>query len=159
MKTFNDNAGRTWTIAVNVDAVKRVRDLLGEDLLDIKQILERLMLDPILLCDVVYCVCKPQADTEKISDEDFARAMAGDTIGHAKRALLEDLVDFFPEAKDRQNMKTALQKFDTMADRAKELIKTRLNSPKLSREIEAALSAVGDSFGSLPESSASTPDG
>lgn len=54
MKTFNDNAGRTWTIAVNVDAVKRVRDLLGEDLLDVKQILERLTIDPILLCDVVY---------------------------------------------------------------------------------------------------------
>ena len=24
MKTFNDNAGRTWTIAINVDAIKRV---------------------------------------------------------------------------------------------------------------------------------------
>lgn len=96
MKTFSDNAGRTWTIAVTVDAVKRVRDLLGEDLLDVKQILERLMIDPILLCDVVYCVCKPQADSEGISDEEFARAMAGDVIAHAKRALLEDLVGFFP---------------------------------------------------------------
>ena len=46
MKTFKDNAGRTWTITINVDTVKRVRDLLGEDLLDVKQVLERLMIDP-----------------------------------------------------------------------------------------------------------------
>lgn len=158
MKTFSDNAGRTWTIAVTVDAVKRVRDLLGEDLLDVKQILERLMIDPILLCDVVYCVCKPQADSEGISDEEFARAMAGDVIAHAKRALLEDLVGFFPDASDRENLKAAIAKFDQLAERAKGLIRTRLDSPQLSREMEAALSAVGDSFGNSPDSSESTPD-
>ena len=132
---------------------------MGEDLLDVQQVLERLMVDPILLCDVVYVVCKGQADAEGISDEDFARAMAGDTIARAKQALVEDLVDFFPDPKDRENLRAALAKFNAMADRAKELIKAKLDSPALSREIEAALSAVGDSFGSLPESSESIPDG
>ena len=158
MKTFKDNAGRTWTIAVNVDAVKRVRDLLGEDLLDVKQVLERLMIDPILLCDVIYCVCKPQADAEKISDEDFGRAMGGDAIAQAKTALVEELVNFSPDPRDRENLGIAVQKFNAMTDRAREMIKTRLNSPRLSEEIEAALSAVGSSFGSSPESSGSTPD-
>ena len=32
MRTFTDNAGRTWTIQVNVTAVKRVRGLVGIDL-------------------------------------------------------------------------------------------------------------------------------
>ena len=158
MKTFKDNAGRTWTIAINVDAVKRVRDLLDEDLLDIKQVLERLMVDPILLCDVIYCVCKPQADAEKISDVDFAKAMAGDSIAHAKTALVEELVNFSPDPRDRENLGKAIEKFNAMADRAREVIKTRLDSPTLSREIEAALSAVGGSFGSSPESPESTPD-
>jgi len=27
MSAFNENAGRTWTVAVNVDAVNRVRSL------------------------------------------------------------------------------------------------------------------------------------
>ena len=45
-----------------------------------------------------------------------------------------------------------------MADRARELIKTRLDSPTLSQEIEAALSAVGGSFGSSPEQPESIPD-
>ncbi len=158
MKTFQDNAGRTWTVAINVDAVKRVRDLLKEDLLDVENVLKRLMIDPILLCDVIYCVCKPQADAEKVSDADFARAMAGDVIAQAKTALVEELVLFSPDPRDRENLGIAVEKFNAMATKAKELVKARLNSPALSREIEAALSAVGGSFTSLPESSASTPD-
>jgi len=158
MKTFKDNAGRTWTITVNVDAIKRVRDLLDEDLLDVKQVLQRLMIDPILLCDVIYCVCKPQADVEKISDVDFAQAMGGDAIAQAKTALVEELVNFSPDPRDRENLGIAIGKFNAMTDRAREMIKTRLDSPRLSEEIEAALSAVGSSFGNSPESSGSTPD-
>jgi len=28
MKTFTDNADRTWTVTINVDAIKRVRSLV-----------------------------------------------------------------------------------------------------------------------------------
>jgi len=157
MRTFQDSAGRTWTIAVTVDAVKRVRDLLKEDLLDIERVFPRLLLDPILLCDVVYCVVKPQADAERITDVDFARAMAGDVIAHAKAALVEELVDFFPEPSQRQTLRLAIEKYGQLTERVKELVQARLNSPAITREIEAALTAVGDSFTSLPESSASIP--
>ena len=33
MKTFTDNAGRAWTVSLTIDAAKRVRSLLGENLL------------------------------------------------------------------------------------------------------------------------------
>lgn len=158
MKTFQDNAGRTWTIAVTVDAVKRVRDLLKEDLLDVENVLKRLMVDPILLCDVIYCICKPQADAEQVTDVQFGQAMAGDTIAHAKTALVEEIVNFSPDPRDRENLGLAVEKFNAMADRARELIKTRLQSPALTREIEAALAAVGVSFTNSPESSGSIQD-
>ena len=32
MKTFTDNAGRSWNVSVTVDAVKRVKSLLDIDL-------------------------------------------------------------------------------------------------------------------------------
>ncbi|GAB6188195.1 hypothetical protein [Thermopirellula anaerolimosa] len=156
MRTFQDSAGRTWTIAVSVDTVKRVRDLLKEDLLDIERTLPRLLLDPILLCDVVYCVCKPQADAEKISDVDFARAMAGDTIARAKAALVEELVDFFPEPSQRQTLRLAIEKYGQWNQRAAALIKAKLDRTDLPQEIEAALTDAYGSFTSLPESSAST---
>ncbi|MBW7934986.1 MAG: hypothetical protein H3C62_15535, partial [Gemmatimonadaceae bacterium] len=89
MKTFTDNAGRTWTLAINVDVLKRVRGLVDMNLLDIidGQLIERLYRDPVLLCDVVYAVCKPEADARSVSDEDFGRAMAGDAIEQATKAL------------------------------------------------------------------------
>ena len=34
MRTFNDNAGRTWTVAINVGAIKRVKGLLDVNLHD-----------------------------------------------------------------------------------------------------------------------------
>jgi len=153
MRTFVDTAGRTWTIAVNVDAVKRVRDLLKEDLLDIGNILPRLMFDPILLCDVIYVICKPQADQLNISDVDFAGAMAGDTIAAAKSAFLEELVDFFPEQSQRETLRLAIEKSRMFEQKAKEMIKAKLNSPKLAQEIEAALTTIGESFTNSPGSS------
>jgi hypothetical protein len=146
MRTFQDNAGRTWTVVVTVDSIKRVRDLLGEDLLDIEHILPRLQADPILLCDIVYSICKPQADAEKISDVDFARAMAGDSIAHAKAALIEELINFFPDQKVKEVIRLAIERGDYLSQQLAELAKKRLQKMTLPPEIEAAWSAVGDSF-------------
>jgi len=146
MRTFQDNAGRTWTVAVTVDTIKRVRDLLGEDLLDIERTLPRLLADPILLCDVVYSICKPQADVEKISDVDFARAMAGDSIAQAKAALIEELINFFHDPNQKEVLRLAIEKANYLTQQVAKLVKQRLEKTTLPAEIEAALSIVGDSF-------------
>ena len=48
MKTFADNTGHTWTVTVNVAVIKRVRTLLGVNLMDVAdgKLLERLVSDP-----------------------------------------------------------------------------------------------------------------
>ena len=163
MKTFVDNAGRTWTVAINVDAIKRVRDMADVNLLEVIEgkLLERLIGDPVLLCDVIYSVCKPEADAKTITDVDFGRAMAGDAIDGATTALLEELVDFFPQGRRRVLAKALakLRKFETAALNAVEL---RLDSPELERRLAADLAALeqelpGNSSGNAPESSPSTP--
>jgi len=55
VKTFTDNSERLWNVEINVAAVKRVRDLAGVDLLEIVEgkLIERLIRDPILLCEIV----------------------------------------------------------------------------------------------------------
>ena len=82
MKTFKDNAGRSWDISVTVDAVKRVRSLLDVDLMEAAagKLIQQLADNPVLLCDVIYCIVKPQADEREVTDEDFGKAMAGDAI-------------------------------------------------------------------------------
>lgn len=169
MKTFTDNAGRSWTITINVEAIKRVRSLINVDLLEAVEgkLLERLVADPVLLCDTLYALCKPQADQQNIPDEEFGRSMAGDAIELATAALLEELVDFFP--KDRRRLLgkalAKLRKLEQMAIGAAE---ERIDSDTLEKQMEAALAelqselqmdrqARGGSSGSSPASSASTP--
>ena len=143
MKTFKDNADRTWTVTVNVDAIKRVRSLLDVDLMEAVdgRLIERLIGDPVLLCDVIYCVCKVDADAKGVSDEDFGRAMAGDAIELATTALLEELVDFFPSGK-RQVLSKALAKLKTFENKALQAASQRLDDPQLEKQMEEAINSI-----------------
>ncbi len=136
MKTFSDNAGRTWTLAINVDAVRRVRSIVNVDLLEAVEgkLIEKLVGDPILLCDVIYVICKPEADQRSVSDEDFGRSMAGDAIDHATTSLLEELVDFFPKSR-RALLTKALGKFRQLETKAIQLVDKQLDDPKLEEKV------------------------
>ena len=157
MKTFNDNSGRSWAIMINIAAIKRVRSLLDVNLMEAIEgdLLERLSTDPILLCDVVYVLCKPEADQQNVTDEQFGQAMAGDAIEHATTALLEELVDFFPLAR-RRVLARALEKLKTVEEKAAKHAEVLLNDPKFDEQIDAALSGITDSVSSSVESLAST---
>ena len=159
MKQFTDNAGRIWTIAINVDAIKRVKGLLDVNLLEIVEgtLIERLIRDPVLLCDVVYVVCKPEADEKNVSDEDFGRAMAGDAIEHATKAVLEELVVFSPSPRDRANLQRVLETTYRVMDKARDMVEAKLTSNELEKSIEQALQSANDSSSSAPASSVSNP--
>lgn len=143
MKTFTDNAGRSWTVEINVAAIKRVRSLIpgNVNLLEVVEgtLIERLIRDPVLLCDIIYAVCKPQADEQSVSDEEFGRAMAGDAIEHATQALLEELVSFSPSPRDRKNLGRVLEATRKVMDKARDLIETKLDSGALEQAADQAL--------------------
>lgn len=181
MKTFRDNAGNMWSIAINITAVKRVRGLLNVDLLEVldrdmsgkgkkeSNLFSKLASDPVLLVDVLYCLCKPEADARNCSDEQFGMAMAGDAIEQATEAFMEELVDFFPSPKERALLKKALSKMTAWQARAVEEAEKRLDSPATeeafqkviagaNRMADAEVDALvrkcaGTSSGSAPESS------
>ena len=159
MRTFKDNAGRTWTISLTVSAVKRVRDLAKIDLLDLAngRVFERLVADPVTLCDALYAACKPQADLEGITDEEFGEAMAGDAIEHASKALVEELIQFFPNARERAALSRVVRTMDAAMDRARDRVEQRLDGGEIERAIEAAMvkTAAGPSSTGSPVSSAS----
>ena len=149
MKSFTDNLGRTWTLVVNVAAIKRVRALCGVDLNAIVEIdkdqnptaelLERLSTDPVLLVDVLFAVCKPECDQKGVTDEDFGAAMAGDAIEQATSALLDEIVDFFPTAKRMamQKILAATRRFETLAKkRLEDLLANGKFEDKLVSELE-----------------------
>ena len=151
MKTFTDNAGRSWNISVTVDAVKRVRSLLDVDLMEAAggKLIQELSDNPVLLCDVIYCIVKPEADAKQISDEDFGKAMAGDAIDQATSAFLEDLVNFFPSRR-REMLAKVLTKLKNLEAIAAEVVNRKLDDPELEEKMRAELESIGSSSGSLP---------
>jgi len=150
MKTFNDTKGREWQVAINVATVKRVRDLLELDLLEIAPaedesatppLFLRLAEDPILFADVLYVLCKPECDGRNVSDEDFGAALGGDVIGAATDALLAEIVNFFHGSK-RQTLAKALAMTNKLRARRDTLVMERMDSPQMEKQLDELLSAT-----------------
>ena len=156
MRQFTDTKGRVWDVELNVRQMKRVRDVLGIDLVNVIQAgkdgavatdtLDRVANDPILLVDILWVLCEGQAKAAGVTDDDFGSSLAGDSISDATRAFLDELVDFFPGAR-RLFLKKAVdlaRKFETenaeMLEKAlaspefEERLKTSLIPPAASRE-------------------------
>ena len=120
MHIFTDNKGRKWDIVLNVNQMKRVRAVLGIDLvnvitLDAKgevkvDLIDRIANDPCLLVDILCVLTEKQAASLGVSDVQFGESLAGDAIEEATKAFLDELVDFFPGAK-----RLFLQKAVTLA--------------------------------------------
>ncbi len=158
MKTFTDNAGRSWSVTINVAVLARVRDEAGVDLIRAFEpesgILERLA-DPVTLCAAVYAACRPQAEKLALTPEQFGESMAGDAIESAAAALLDELVDFFPSRR-----RAILRQIVDKMKQADELIlasaKEALESGQFDAALEAAMRAAsGGRSGSSPASSES----
>jgi hypothetical protein len=150
MRNFIDSSGRVWVVDINVATVKRVKALAQINLLEVVQgdLIERLSTDPVLLADVLYAVCQPQALREQVSDEAFGQALAGDVIDRATTALLEGLIEFFPEPR-RRLLEKATAKYRQVQTKALELLEANLDNPQLEAKI---LQQLQDELGELNSS-------
>ena len=161
MKAFTDAKGRSWEIELNIRQMKRVRDILGVDLVNVIQTrsdgsiatdtIDRVANDPILLCDILWVLCEQQAKADGVTDEDFGRAMSGDAILGATDALLDEIVDFFPNPK-----RAILQRLVAAARRAETAAKAALDKALSTDELDKAVdSLLAGSTGSSTNSPAS----
>ena len=161
MHSFKDNAGRIWVLGINVQTVKRVRALVNVDLMDALNgdLIQRLSTDPVLLCDTLYAICKPECDAQSVTDEQFGSALAGDAIDAAAAAFMDELVDFSP-APRRGALAAAIDQMRAMETRAGEVALAGINSPEMAAKLEQALQGPISEFLSAnsPESVASIPD-
>ena len=103
MKVFTDNASRTWSVIITVDSIRRVMKLLGINITEIDvgdpPLLVRLGTDEMLLCDIIYCLVKPQADELGVSDEDFGLGAWRRCDPRCPNGTLRGTRRFFPEAR------------------------------------------------------------
>lgn len=168
MRTFKDNAGREWAIAITLDAVKRVKAALKIDLLDIRSprqpggppLVMDLQTDVLLLCDAIYVLVQPQAEGRNVNDEEFGRGLTGDAIAAAHQAFMEELADFFRSLPNKQAEAQAVVKTTEMvraiSSRAAQKV-DQLAAKAAERASRAIDEISGDPSTASPGPPASTP--
>lgn len=107
MAKFTDNKQREWSLEIDIPLAREIRQRLSVDILNFETGLPAISQDPILLCDVLYLLCRKQAEQRKIGDEDFGRGLVGDAIGDACDAFVEALINFSPSR--RRKILTTMQ--------------------------------------------------
>jgi len=165
---WKDAGGREWSTAITVSTVKRVQELAGVLLTDV-DVIERINHDPMLLCDVLCAIAKPQRDERNVTSEQFGELLAGATIDAAGDSFNQDLVDFFPPSR-RQLISRILATTRKIQREQVRLVEERLTEEqinslvgqamrKVSENLDRHLATLGDDSGKSPESSVSTrPD-
>lgn len=155
MRTFSDLAGREWRVSVNSWTLKGVYDntnvLLTKLVEDNCRILSELYADPLLLVSVLWWIVASQAEEAGVSQQEFAESLAGDPLGEARNALIEETTDFFDDPATRDRVRRLIAKVMEIAD------KTSTQAGKRIENLDSDLMARGiiDSFSSLPESAES----
>ncbi len=117
MPKFTDSQGDDWDVTVDINALKRIKDLKDIDLGQPFQppedpVLYRICRDPLLAVDILYCVVKPQADERDMDSWEFGTALAGGAVRKGIDALMKGLVNFFQNLgrKDAASAAPKLQK-------------------------------------------------
>jgi len=150
MKAFSDARGRTWQLDVNIAAIKRVKGLLGIDLLALGEgeppLMTCLGTDVVLLCDIIFALLKPQADGANVSDEDFGAALGGEAIFAAQEAFYEELTAFF-RSLGRQEMATALTAQRKLIATAVMEVEKRIAAVPVEQIVQTAIQEASGSGG------------
>ncbi|MCM2370670.1 hypothetical protein [Aporhodopirellula aestuarii] len=165
MQKFIDRRGRVWIVDIDNTTLRRVKALTDVRLLDAidGDLITQLSSDPLLLGDVLFAICKPQADQQDVDDEAFAEGLAGDAIDEACKAVVDALVAYFPESR-RRLLRKAADKQRMIETRGLEAIERRLDDPKLldtllsDLEQKLGVPMSSESSSNSRESSESTPD-
>lgn len=168
MPVFKDRNAKEWTVALDGPTIRAVRQERQVNLgaMDGKVFAE-MEADPVLLLDVLWIICRSQAQAAGISDVQFGQALVGDAIDGATKALTDAWLDFFPTGKrsllrslaDKQAALTAKATAQALAKVEDPDLETKLleaTEAKMTRELSELLTRLSGATNSL-ESSASGP--
>ena len=157
MRNFKDNRGRSWQIALNVYEMKRVRSVLGVDLVNVitlgkdgkvqVDLIDRIANDPCLLVDILWVLVEAEAKEQGVSDVDFGSSLAGAAIEEATKAFLDELVDFFPGAR-RLFLKKAVEVSRQFGEEMTAALERTLADPEFEKRLKESMNSSVSSPGS-----------
>lgn len=142
MPAFKDTNGREWLVKIDAPKIKDVRKELQFDLMA-DTAGQKLYEDNILLVDVLWVLCRTQANDLQLTDVQFGESLVGDPIDHATAAMLEALADFFPSRK-RSLLRDLNSRQAAIMEKGTALARTRINNPELETTLLANLEKTMD---------------
>jgi len=168
MQTFTDIHGNKWTVGVTVNTVKRVKALLGIDMInDIEGFIKQMQCI-ITRCDVLYVVCQDEAVERNISDAQFAGGLAGSVLRESYDALMEAYAAFIPDPEAAAKLRVVQEKYNAVGEKILALIDKKMPQierkmdeevavvlDEIEKQIDSDLSTTGNSSTNVPESSGS----
>lgn len=156
--------GHTWTLDLNVLSVERVYQETGADLYQFAENpaewLERLYGKAHDVYEIVAFLLAPDLDAKGVTGEEFGKLFKRDVIEQAREALIEALVDFFPNEKERRALRVVVDETRRAIERVRSEIAHRAESGELAaklRDQTEALLADARSGGAKPSDSGASP--
>jgi hypothetical protein len=151
MPTFKDNAGREWSVAIDVYLIEQVEThtqvKIARLLEDKAAGLIDLLGDPVRLVRVLWVLIEEQAVKLKVEPEHFGRAMGGDALENAAKCFLEAFANF-TSSHQRKIIKALMAQGERVAD---------AQTAAALKRVEEATATLSGSAMSLAESSESIP--
>lgn len=144
MPSFTDNQNQKWTVDIEPNIVKVVRseldyDMFGHDF-------QARLADPVLMVDALYLLCREQANSLGVDDQQFGRRCVG-KIDEIMKAIVEAMADFFGGQRGKHLMRIAAAQ-DRLIGLELEKAKSEL---QLQMQLaESQLSKSGNSSGRSP---------
>jgi len=153
-RKFTDSQGRDWDLTLTVADLRRCKDLAGIDIAAKVEggLFDELADDPILLCDTLAAIVRPQMDVRGLTDEQFAAALGGDVIEAATEALIAAIVYFFRSRHGGIVAKIA-KKRKSLQGMATRAATAYIDSGEIERKLQKVLEEqLGPQYGEQPAS-------
>ncbi len=162
MRSFTDNLSRVWHFGINAYVVKVIKDLVKVDIYrlidDNFRPLSELLMDTVRFVDLLWVLCREQAQARDVSERSFAEGLGGDALQDAAEAFTQELIDFFPDRSGRAAVRklhqTQKELARLMAEQAAEqlsLLDPEVEAKKIFRQmIQTDQAEPKNSSGSAP---------
>jgi hypothetical protein len=132
MQFFKDTKDRRWEITVTIPLLKRVKALLNIDLMQLFEdnckLLSSFSDDFALQVDVLYVLCEEQCKVASVTDVEFGSSLGGDSLESAWFAMLDSVIDFFPNASRRETARKIVEKAKELSQSMSESALKQLNA-------------------------------
>ena len=127
---FIDTNKNKWIPRITLFHASRIKRALGMNLENIEDV-TTIIQDPAMLADALFISCEQQAREKGIDEEQFGLALGGDSMKHARRAILFAISDFFEDTKKRTFFTELIK---TLEDEGNKNIELLFNNRELTKQ-------------------------